>query len=203
MAAECIDSVTHLVAVLTSGHRPSRAIDRDDVDSRHRVDLLTHSLQAAHEMYLVRPADEALQVAALVHDVGVLVARPEDCSEHHALVGARAVVGLLGHRVAQLVALHLEAKRYLAATDHLFITSMDSDGQRSLRASGGPMDPAERLRFEQLPGFRDALLLAAVDELARVPGRSVPSLLSWLPIVTSVAAAATTGPDEECSSVTG
>src|SRR5215468_5437286 len=77
------------------------------------VDLLAHGLQCADVLRRQRPGDIGLQLAGLVHDIGHGV-------PGHARVGAEFVRPLLGDRVATLVALHVEAKRYLATTERAY-----------------------------------------------------------------------------------
>jgi predicted HD phosphohydrolase len=45
------------------------------------------------------------------------------------------------------------------------------------------MSDAERTRFESERHWRDALTLRRADERGKTPGREVPGLESWLPIL--------------------
>jgi predicted HD phosphohydrolase len=189
MRVVTIDSVEQLLALLAGGYRR-----RDELDPRgEAVDQLTHALQAAHEAYLVRPADEELQVAALVHDLGHLIDPPDDDSERraretsHAVIGASAVRGLLGERVADLVALHVAAKRYLVTTDLGYRDLLSTASARSLMLQGGSMTSVELVEFERRRHSVDAVVLRHADDAAKVPGRQVPSLLSWRPVLDAVA----------------
>ncbi|GGU92266.1 hypothetical protein GCM10010260_28610 [Streptomyces filipinensis] len=66
------------------------------------MDILDHGLQAAALLAVSHPRDEELQPAGLVHGIGhCLVPADESGHGRHA---AAAVEGLLGPRVARLVA---------------------------------------------------------------------------------------------------
>lgn len=70
------------------------------------VDLHEHALQTAALLRRSRPADKELQVAGLVHAIGLLL-RPGSHAGN-ADSAADAVRPLLGERVARLVRLHRE-----------------------------------------------------------------------------------------------
>ncbi len=196
MPVHPIASVAELLAVISLGHRRRDAPE----GTRGSVDTLTHALQTAHEAYLVRPADEELQVAGLVHDLGFLISPPGAVTPRDApLRGAASIIDLLGPRVARIVALQAEAFRYLATQDTEFSNSLHPDALDQLRIIGGPMTAAEVSRFERTTGFADAIVLAAVDDLAREPTRTVPSLISWKPVLETVAAAARAERDRRLS----
>jgi predicted HD phosphohydrolase len=138
---------------------------------------LDHALQCAFELRQARPDDFELQVAGLVHDVGHRFAD----DERHARAGAAWARPRLGDRVADLVEAHVLAKRYLVAVDPCYCLSTVS--ATTLVAQGGPLPADDRTRFEAAPWFADAVLLRRADDAAKVPGRSVPPLAAWLPVL--------------------
>jgi predicted HD phosphohydrolase len=140
---------------------------------------LDHGLQCAHELETDRPDDVALQVAGLVHDVGHELG-PD---ELHGVLGAQAVRPLLGDRVADLVEAHVAAKRYLAATDPSYRAVLSIESTRTLGMQGGKLSPAEACAFERSAPFGDAVRLRRADDAAKVPGRAVPGLDHWLPVL--------------------
>ncbi|MCH0566494.1 HD domain-containing protein [Streptomyces sp. MUM 2J] len=148
------------------------------------VDILDHGLQVAAVLAARHPDDEELQVAGLVHDIGHRL-RPGDEAGHgeHA---AAAVATLLGQRVARLVALHIPAKRYLAATDPDLALSPES--ARTLGCQGGAMTPGEAAAFEADPDFAAAVALRRADDAGKAVGSCVPGLDRWRPVVSAVAA---------------
>ncbi|MFI0721714.1 HD domain-containing protein [Streptomyces sp. NPDC021224] len=149
------------------------------------VDILDHGLQVAALLAAAHPADEELQLAGLVHDIGhVLVPGDEAGHGEHA---AAAVTALLGPRVGRLVALHIPAKRYLAATDPSLALSPES--ARTLGCQGGAMTPAEAAAFATDPDFAAAVTLRRGDDAGKVVGLRVPGLEHWRPVVARVAAA--------------
>lgn len=138
------------------------------------VDLLAHGLQCADVLRSAYPDDLGLQLAGLVHDVGHAVEGAGD----HASAGAFVVRPLLGARVAGLVALHVEAKRYLAATeDYEFSVA----SRLSLARQGSAMTDDEAAAFRAHPLAEAAIALRRADEEAKVVGREVPGLDTWAP----------------------
>ncbi|MCX4094312.1 HD domain-containing protein [Nocardia sp. alder85J] len=148
------------------------------------VDLLDHDRQCAELLRRDHPGDEQLQIAGLVHDIGHLLVPGDDAG--HGRHGADAVRGLLGERVARLVALHIPAKRYLAGTNPAHDLSPAS--RRTLITQGGAMTAAERAVFEADPDFAAALALRRADDAGKVVGLAVVALATWRDTVERVAA---------------
>jgi predicted HD phosphohydrolase len=167
--------VDGLLATLEAG---AGATDGEDVD------LLAHGLQCAAILAEVAPDDRELQVAGLVHDVGTVL-RP-DRPRTHARSGAAAVADLLGKRVAWLVGHHDEAKRYLVTVDVDYTACLSAMSVRTLEAQGGGLDDVERAHLESEPWLADLLTLRRADDDAKVPGRAVPDLARWRPVVEAV-----------------
>jgi predicted HD phosphohydrolase len=149
---------------------------------------LDHALQTAAVLRAQVPDDLELAVAGLVHDIGHLLVGVGDAA--HAGAGADAVRGALGERVAQLVGLHVEAKRYLVARQDAYGATLAADSVASLTRQGGPMSAAERAAFERLPNAQDALVLRRADESGKVDGLAVVGLTDWIPLMRRVSAAA-------------
>lgn len=146
---------------------------------------LDHGLQCAAELKLSAPEDEALQVAGLVHDVGHGLSHIRT----HADTGEEAVRAVLGERIAALVGLHVDAKRYLVTTDPDYRGKLSPTSIKTLALQGGDMTPDEVAAFEARPHWREGLLLRRADEAAKTVGRDVPGLETWLPILRAQAAA--------------
>jgi predicted HD phosphohydrolase len=142
---------------------------------------LDHGLQCAFELTAMAPDDVELQVAGLVHDVGH--AFGDDAS--HGVAGASVVRPVLGDRVAALVEGHVPAKRWLVAVEPGYGVSAVSAA--TLVAQGGAMSAGERAAFEAVPGWADAVVLRRADDRAKVPGRVVPGLAAWVPVLRAVA----------------
>lgn len=181
MTGSSIGDVDALLATLEGG---AAANDAEDVD------LLTHGLQCAAVLAAVTPDDPELQVAGLVHDVGTVLW--PDRPRTHARAGAAAVTDVLGKRVAWLVAHHDEAKRYLVTVDPAYASRLSAASLRTLEVQGGRLDDTERARLESAPGLADLLTLRRADDDAKVPGRTVPHLAHWRPVVEAVSVSAST-----------
>jgi predicted HD phosphohydrolase len=143
-----------------------------------RHDLLDHSLQTAEVLRRSHPEDEELQLAGLVHDIGHMM--PPYRDEFHADVAAVFVRPILGERIADLVRLHVPAKRYLVTTDPEYRTELDGGSITSLEHQGGDMSPEEVSAFESDPLSTDAVALRRADEAGKVPGLAVPGLETWI-----------------------
>ncbi|GIU88755.1 MAG: phosphohydrolase [Acidimicrobiia bacterium] len=159
--------VDALLALLARG---SARFDEPDLD------VLAHSLQCAAILGREHPDDPELVAAGLVHDVAD--ALPGGHGDH-ARRGAELVAGLLGARVARLVAAHVDAKRYLVATERSYADALSARSAQTLRDQGGPMTAAEAARFARDPDLDAILALRRADERAKRPGAVVPGLDHW------------------------
>ena len=148
-----------------------------------RGDTKGHGLQCAYELEQRAPDDVELQVAGLVHDVAHRVTT----EAMHGIVGADIVRPLLGERVASLVKLHVDAKRYLVTVDADYRATLSPESVHTLALQGGDMDDNECAAFEAEPDGDDALVLRRADEAAKVEGRDVPGLDHWEDILRRVA----------------
>ncbi|MBK5289915.1 MAG: HD domain-containing protein [Acidimicrobiia bacterium] len=182
-----VEELVEFIAA-TAGVFDSQGPDGDPID------ILEHSLQCAHVLAAGRPADVELQVAGLVHDLGH-VADPDDPTApvRHGEIGAAFVEPLLGARVARLVALHVPAKRYLVATDPTYGNRLSDGSSVSLGLQGGAMTTAEIADFGDDPDGPDAAVLRRADEAAKVIGRVVPGLDTWVGPLRQVAGGSPTG----------
>jgi len=138
---------------------------------------LHHALQCAA---LARRdgADDELVLAALVHDVGRLLAvaaaadgqpRRESPHDHHAAWGAAALRSFVPARTLAAVERHVGAKRYLCAADPAYASALSPASVRSLAVQGGPMSVEERAAFEAQPWAEEAVRLRRWDERAKDP----------------------------------
>lgn len=141
------------------------------------VDQLDHGLQAA-VLAERAGASPALVLAALLHDIGHLledgVARGADGL--HERLDARLLNAWFPQAVVAPVALHVDAKRYLVATDPSYAARLSEASVRSLSLQGGPFSRTEIQRFESSPHAEAALRLRRWDDAAKVAGAAVPSL---------------------------
>jgi predicted HD phosphohydrolase len=156
------------------------------------VDQLQHALQAGDHARRAG-ADRQLVLAALLHDVArspdVAGERFDSGPSHHGELGARWLEPILGPRVAWLAAAHVDAKRYLVATEPSYVAGLSDVSLRTLQAQGGVMTPDEVAAFERHVWWRDAVSLRRWDDLAKDPGATVPGVEAFLDDVRAQAAA--------------
>ncbi len=120
-------------------------------------------------------ATPALQAAAWLHDLGHLLDGETDTpslhgvDDRHEARAAALLEPLFGAAVAEPVALHVQAKRYLVATLAGYGARLSEDSQRSLALQGGPMRAAEVEAWRPLAHAEDALRLRVWDDRAKDP----------------------------------
>jgi predicted HD phosphohydrolase len=173
-----VDPIQSIDALFDVLFASSAQADEEDVD------LLAHALQCGQCLREAAPDDVELQIAGVVHDIGTALV--PDAPDRHARIGADAVRGLLGARVARLVAGHAEAKRYLVAVDASYRDALSARSVVTLAAQGGALDPRAAEAFAR---GRDAEALVALryaDDAAKVPGAAVSGLESWRPVVAAL-----------------
>lgn len=130
-----------------------------------------HAVQAA-ELARAAGADEALVVAALLHDIGHLL-EPEDRELirsrdlHHEELGARLLANWYGPEVTEPIRQHVPAKRYLCAVDVGYHATLSPASACSLELQGGVMTADEVAAFQALPGHAAAADLRRWDDLAK------------------------------------
>jgi len=138
------------------------------------ITQLQHAFQCGH-LAAAAGATPALQLAAWLHDVGHLMSgldgspTTRGIDDAHEHLAARALRLTFGDAVAEPVALHVQAKRYLVATHPPYQAQLSPDSRRSLALQGGPMDGDEALAFRGGRFAEDALRLRAWDERGKRP----------------------------------
>lgn len=155
--------------------------------------LVTHGVQCAEMLAVSHPEDFELQVAGLLHDVGLLLVPGDE--EGHPAHGAAYVRTVLGSRVADLVGLHVEAQRYLATVegeDRLRSRATTSRAEEAALAAVSLMVPSEMRRFEAEPLFREVLALRQADDVSKDHSRRDGDLDFWLDRMRAVASCAAT-----------
>ena len=139
------------------------------------VSQLVHGLQAAR-LAQAAGADSELILAALLHDIGHLCfADAEQMADvgvlQHEILGACYLYFLGGStRLAELVAGHVDAKRYLIHKQPEYARHLSEASQITLGYQGGPMSAEEAKHFAAAPLFKDLLRLRAWDEAAKESG---------------------------------
>lgn len=151
------------------------------------VTQLQHALQCA-TLAQRAGASQMLIAAALLHDVGHMLADDEGAADQgrdmlHEEVAADYLRALFGPAVTEPIRLHVPAKRYLCAVDTDYLSRLSPASIASLKVQGGPMSAAERAEFERNPHYRDAIELRRWDDQAKDPSAETVSLDSLRPAV--------------------
>ena len=145
------------------------------------VSQLEHALQAA-SLAERSGAAAPLIVAALLHDIGHLLHDfSENIADHgvdtlHETAGAAWLAAHFGPEVTEPIRLHVDAKRYLCATDSAYQAQLSAASIQSLELQGGPFTDSSARQFERLAYWREAVLLRRWDDLAKESGLATPPL---------------------------
>jgi phosphonate degradation associated HDIG domain protein len=162
-----------------------------DGGRRESVTALEHALQCA-QLAEWAGADGPLVAAALLHDVGDLVAPAASAADsdaadnQHELRAFDVLHGAFGPEVLDPIRLHVAAKRYLVATEPSYRESLSPASLLSLQLQGGPMSEGEQRRFEDEPFAPQAVLLRRWDDAAKTPGKATPSLDYYMALLDEV-----------------
>jgi [1-hydroxy-2-(trimethylamino)ethyl]phosphonate dioxygenase len=157
------------------------------------VSMTEHGLQAAHFAELAG-APETVVAAALLHDIGHLIATvPDDIADwtvdaRHEATGARWLDKWFGPDVADPVRLHVRAKRYLCTTDPTYFSQLSPASVLTLKLQGGLLSAAEVVSFEAEPGYRDAVVVRRCDDRGKVAGLATRRLEEYRELLRSLAA---------------
>lgn len=159
------------------------------------VSMTEHGLQAAHFAELAGARD-AVVAAALLHDIGHLIATvPDDINEwtvdaRHEATGAKWLNQRFGTEVADPVRLHVRAKRYLCATEPAYLAQLSPASILTLKLQGGAMSADEIASFEAQPAFRDALVVRRCDDRGKVAGLATRPLRDYAGLLEALARSA-------------
>ena len=143
-------------------------------------------MQCAEVLRAVAPDDLELQVAGLLHDVASGLCPDRE----HGRAGAAAVRDLMGERIAELVRLHVDAKRYLVTSDPAYRARLSPVSIATLAAQGGDMTAQELAAFDASPFHSDALRLREADDMAKTPDKATFGLAFWMDAVRAAAQSA-------------
>ncbi|MEJ7830918.1 MAG: HD domain-containing protein [Segetibacter sp.] len=121
-----------------------------------------------------RESDE-LVIGAFLHDIGHLLKHDEQTETmgiygvaNHEGIGAIYLQARgFSERVCAIVNMHVEAKRYLVATDKTYKAKLSPASIETLKWQGGPMSPEEANLFSKHPFFNDIIKVRLWDEAAK------------------------------------
>jgi predicted HD phosphohydrolase len=106
------------------------------------VTQLEHALQTA-QLAEAAGASDSLITACLLHDFGHMANDQGETptlrgvDDKHQFHGVSALKGMFGPAVLTPIRLHVDAKRYLCATDAGYWARLSEDSKRSLELQGG------------------------------------------------------------------
>jgi phosphonate degradation associated HDIG domain protein len=139
------------------------------------VSKLEHAEQCAWQARQAG-ADEELTLAALLHDLGHLFDGEDTIRDarvgvvNHDEMGAQWLLARgFSQRLAYLVGGHVDAKRYLTATNPDYLRRLSPASVETLQLQGGPMSSEEAAQFAQAADLKDVLRLRSWDEMAKDP----------------------------------
>ena len=154
--------------------------------------------QAAHMLQAAALAERAdapapLVVAALLHDVGHFTGAVSGQDlmagqdNRHSEQGATWLARWFGPEVTEPVRLHVDAKRYLCATEPDYLEVLSPASVYTLGVQGGPMQGAELAQFEASPHAADACRVRRWDDAAKDPDAPVPPFDHFRPVLRKLA----------------
>jgi phosphonate degradation associated HDIG domain protein len=149
------------------------------------VTQLAHALQTA-ALAEQAGADDELVTAALLHDLGHLLADHGETptlrgiDDRHQFVALPALRGRFGPRVLGAIGGHVDAKRYLCATRPSYRAALSADSVRSLALQGGVFDAAQAQAWIDRPHAEAAVRLREWDDRAKSPDAVTPPLAHFL-----------------------
>jgi gamma-butyrobetaine dioxygenase len=152
------------------------------------VTQATHMLQAA-ALAEQAGAPPALIAAALLHDVGhftgTVTGRDlmQGTDNRHSDQGASWLAQWFGPDVTEPVRLHVDAKRYLCATEPEYLGQLSPASVYTLGVQGGPMHGDELASFEANPFAAAACQVRRWDDRAKDPGAAAPPFAHFAPVL--------------------
>ncbi len=155
------------------------------------VTMEEHSLQTA-ALARAESADDALIVAALLHDIGhFLELRDDEFGYHkHDQSGGLWLASRFPAIVCAPVRGHVAAKRYLCAVEPGYFDRLSAASKHSLAKQGGPMSAAAAADFARQDFVDRAVRLRRWDDRGKVDGIAVPPFASYRDMIRNLALAA-------------
>ncbi|WP_033258699.1 MULTISPECIES: TauD/TfdA family dioxygenase [Kitasatospora] len=150
------------------------------------VTLAAHMLQAAG-LARAAGAPPALVAAALLHDIGHFRGSGRELmagtDNRHGAVAAARLAPYFPPAVTEPIRLHVDAKRYLCATEPGYADRLSPASAHTLALQGGPMPPDEAAAFAAHPFGPDAITVRRWDEAAKDPAAPTPTFAELRPLL--------------------
>jgi gamma-butyrobetaine dioxygenase len=152
------------------------------------VSQAAHMLQAA-ALAEADGAAPSLIAAALLHDVGHFTGTVtghdlmRGTDNKHSDAGAAWLAQWFGEQVTEPARLHVDAKRYLCATEPDYAATLSAASVYTLGVQGGPMQGAELAEFGASPYAAAAIRVRRWDDAAKDPDAEVPAFEHYRPLL--------------------
>lgn len=163
--------------------------ERGQENYEEDVSQYQHSLQTA---FLAKKsgANAALQTAALLHDMGHMLAEdelgeinPTLKDDYHEDKGASFLSEFFPNEVTEPIRLHVEAKRYMCSIDEAYFEGLSEASQKSFHLQGGKMSRVEIQDFEANPYYQSGITLRKWDDEAKLVGLKIPEIEAYEEVV--------------------
>ncbi|KAL3863088.1 hypothetical protein ACJMK2_004924 [Sinanodonta woodiana] len=161
------------------------------------VSKTEHSIQCAMLAEKEECPNEVV-LGAFLHDIGHLIGLDQGLEEmitdqvnlgtqDHCKVGGDYLREMgFSDIVCEIVAGHVEAKRYLVYKDHKYYKNLSSASKKTLEHQGGPMTSDEALAFEKSPLFDIIVRMRTWDEKAKEPDIELEPLEKYMKMCVDV-----------------
>ncbi|RFM26030.1 phosphonate degradation HD-domain oxygenase [Deminuibacter soli] len=134
----------------------------------------SHMIQCAMQA-LAEGGDMELVLGAFLHDIGHLLKheQPTEAMGDYGVVNHEGIGAAylkqhgFSDRICAMVDMHVQAKRYLVATDPGYRAKLSPASLQTLEWQGGPMSDTEAAAFSRHPFFEDIIKVRRWDELAK------------------------------------
>lgn len=153
-----------------------------------QVTMSQHMLQAASLAEQAGADDESI-AAALLHDIGHYTnefpedALDRDIDNRHDAAGAAVLALFFPERITECVRQHVDAKRYLCATEPGYFELLSPASVHTLRLQGGPMPEDETARFATQPHLDAIVRVRKWDDAAKDADRQTPPFAHYEPLL--------------------
>lgn len=147
------------------------------------VSQLEHMCQSA-QLAADEGAEEDTILAAFFHDLGHLCAYLEPTAHmdgygvaHHEMIAGNFLrTRGFSEKIARLVEGHVDAKRYLTASNPQYLQRLSPASRITLEKQGGPMSANEMEQFRRDPFFDLHIKIREWDDAAKLEGQPLPPL---------------------------
>jgi len=138
------------------------------------VSQTSHMIQCAM-LAMAEGGDMELILGSFLHDVGHLLKHEQDTEAmgsfgvvNHEGLGAQFLRDKgFSERLCAMVDMHVQAKRYLVATDESYKEKLSQASWQTLIWQGGAMSQEEAAKFVKHPFFNDIIKVRLWDEEAK------------------------------------